>query len=333
MHMSHSSIAVIGAGMAGLACAQRLAKAGRTVRVFDKGRGPGGRMATRRVEYDGDVAQFDHGAQFFTAREIAFRTQVDQWIAQGALARWDSSFVKLSGESAAELGREPRYVGTPSMNGLTKFMAAGLDVTLSTAITKVDSAAPRGWMLHAANGASFGPFDGVVVAVPAEQAAPLLAPIAQDFAAQAQLARTAPCWTGLFAFAQPPAIAFDAIRFGDHPVLDWAAHDNSKPMRASAPSCWVVNARVDWTRANLEASPETAIDLLQKAFASQFPNLPAPVIAQAHRWRYAQVETPTGTAFSWNDARGIGVCGDWRLGARVELAWRSGHELAQAVLG
>ena len=69
-------IAIIGAGMAGLTCATRLSAAGHEVSVFDKGRGPGGRMASRRVEHGGETFRFDHGAQYFTAREMAFQTQV-----------------------------------------------------------------------------------------------------------------------------------------------------------------------------------------------------------------------------------------------------------------
>lgn len=331
--MTHSTIAVIGAGIAGLTCARRLTQAGRTVRVFEKSRGPGGRIATRRVETDGVRAQFDHGAQYFTAREIAFRAQVDQWIAQGAVARWDGPIVKLSHGRAADLGREPRYVGAPAMNALPKLAAEGLDVTPSTPIERIEPGARGEWTVHASDGAVFGPFDAVIVATPAEQAAPLLSPVEPVFAAQAKAARTAPCWAALFSFAEAPAHTFEAARFSDHPVLDWAAHDSMKPGRARANSCWVVHARADWTRANVELPTEAAVQLMHAAFASQFPDLPPPLIAQAHRWRFAQVEIPAGSAFGWNGARGIGVCGDWRLGARIELAWRSGHDLAQAVLG
>jgi renalase len=66
-------IVIIGGGMAGLSAATALAKTGASVTVLDKGRGPGGRMAARRVEIGGEQVSFDHGAQYLTARDPAFR--------------------------------------------------------------------------------------------------------------------------------------------------------------------------------------------------------------------------------------------------------------------
>ncbi len=85
--------AVIGGGMAGLAAARRLVGAGCEVRLVDKSRGVGGRMATRRAEGH----QFDHGAQFFTARGDGFSREVEALVAAGGVAGW------------GEVG----YVGTP----------------------------------------------------------------------------------------------------------------------------------------------------------------------------------------------------------------------------
>ncbi len=98
-----ATVGIIGAGMAGLACATRLADAGFAVTAFDKGRGPGGRMATRRAEVEGRTVRFDHGAQYFTARDPAFADQVTRWQADGIVARWPAA-----GDDA--------WVGTPGMN-------------------------------------------------------------------------------------------------------------------------------------------------------------------------------------------------------------------------
>jgi renalase len=77
-------IAVVGAGVAGLAAAARLADLGVSVSVFEKSRGPGGRAATR---HDGPH-RFDHGMQFFTARSEPFRRQVADWIDRGVVRIW-----------------------------------------------------------------------------------------------------------------------------------------------------------------------------------------------------------------------------------------------------
>ena len=101
-------VAVIGAGLAGLHAARRLHDAGAEVRVFDKARGSGGRMSTRRT----DFGAFDHGAQYFTARDPRFRAQVEKWVASGAAAPWPGKVVRLAEgspvrEPSAPLGHSP----------------------------------------------------------------------------------------------------------------------------------------------------------------------------------------------------------------------------------
>jgi predicted NAD/FAD-dependent oxidoreductase len=82
------------------------------------------------------------------------------------------------------------------------------------------------------------------------------------------------------------------------------------------------------SRARILVQAASAAQLLA-AFA---PDAPAPVQRAAHRWRYALVETPLGESCLWDPASGIGVCGDFCLGPRVEAAWLSGTALASAVL-
>lgn len=109
-----NDITIIGAGMAGLACARRLARAGHTPLVLDKGRGIGGRMATRRATLAEGEVSFDHGAQYLTARAPDFAADLHNLGA--ACARWDDG----AGSS--------RFVGIPGMSGLPRAMARGLAV-------------------------------------------------------------------------------------------------------------------------------------------------------------------------------------------------------------
>ncbi len=110
-------IGIIGAGMAGLSCAQALRHQGHNVIVFDKGRGPGGRMSTRHVGTPLGEAAFDHGAQYLTARDPAFLAQVDRWARVGHVARWSPAGVDA-------------WVGTPAMNEPIRAMARDGAVSL-----------------------------------------------------------------------------------------------------------------------------------------------------------------------------------------------------------
>jgi predicted NAD/FAD-dependent oxidoreductase len=313
------AVGVIGAGLSGLACARRLRDAGLAVRLFDKGRSPGGRISTRRVETAEGPVQFDHGAQFFTARHPDFCVALERLPTEASLL-WRGPGV----------GEDWR-VAAPGMSALPKALAARLDVLCST---RVDVITRRGecWDLIGEQGVTIGSFDHVVVATPAEQAVPLLAPIAPHLALEATQAVTAPCWAGLFAFSDPLTTERAAYEFQDHPVLSWVACDATKPGRRQGPQGWVVHARPDWTRRHLEEGPGDVAPRLLNGLAAILESVSEPLLMQAHRWRYAKVERAAGMPFGWDARLGVGVCGDWRLGPRVELAWRSGHDLAGAML-
>ncbi len=302
-------IAIVGAGMAGLACAEALRTAGLSVTMFDKGRAPGGRMSTRRMLTPAGEAGFDHGAQYFTVRDAAFRARVERWHAMGLAAPWPAA-----GADA--------WVGTPGMNAPAKRMAAALDVHCQVQIASLER---EGSLWHVEGGA----FDAVVVAVPAEQAAPLLQRWSAPFAARAAQTLSAPCWTVMAAFAERLPIKADILR--EDGIIGWAARNSAKPSR-SGPESWVIQAGPDWSRTNLEQDAAAVIAPMMQAFAERTRvRLPDAQSAAAHRWRYAR-SGAAGDGSLWDAELRLGVCGDWLLGPRVEAAWLSGEQLARTLV-
>ncbi len=313
-------IAIIGAGIAGLSAAALLAAAGHEVKLFDKGRGPGGRLSTRRVRLpEGDVS-FDHGAQYFTARSASFSAAVAGWVSDGVVAGW-------APRMTAELNG-PAFVGVAGMSSLVRHLASPFDVNWATQVEAIVGEAP-GLELALEGGARAGPFERVVVAVPAEQAAVLLQTAAPGLAEGARSVVSSPCWAVLLAYHASAGIEWDARQVPEGPIA-WMARNSSKPGRAG-PETWVLHASPEWSREHLESAPGEVSDALTQTFR-ELTNAGPPIYAAAHRWRYARVETPLGTAFQHNPRLGIGTCGDWHLGARVEAAWLSGAGLAEEML-
>ncbi|WP_314372231.1 NAD(P)-binding protein [Sphingomonas paucimobilis] len=154
------SAAIIGAGMAGLACATRLAAAGCEVRLFDKGRHPGGRLSSKSLSAGGQDFVFDYGAQYLTARDPAFEAQIAEWEQAGVLTHWPAA-------------AEDAWVGVPRMAAIVAHMAENLAVRWSTPIRAVERDA-AGWaLIH--DEAHEGPFDTLILAVPADQLPLLIA--------------------------------------------------------------------------------------------------------------------------------------------------------------
>ncbi|MFC7477535.1 NAD(P)/FAD-dependent oxidoreductase [Dankookia sp. GCM10030260] len=323
--MSKPRIAVIGAGLAGLTCARALVARGATVRLFDKGQRAGGRLATRRAEAGGRALQFDHGAQYLTARGEGF----------AAL---------LAEHGAAPWGGPGRLVGAPGMSALPRSLAGGLDLATARHVTAIEGG-PGAWTLCHLDAALVrpgrpppgmppdrdGPFDALALALPPDQAAPLVAPHAPAWPALLAAVRLAPCWTVMAAFATPLPLP-DGVRPEDGGPIGWAARDSSKPGRPRGAECWVVQGSPAWSRAHLEATPAAVLPALLAALGGLAgATLPAPIHAAAHRWRYSLVEVPLGRPCLVDPARGLGLAGDWCLAGRAEAAFDSGIALAAAL--
>jgi predicted NAD/FAD-dependent oxidoreductase len=327
------TIAIVGGGIAGLTCARQLVQAGHTVVVIDKARGPGGRASTRRSDH----GWFDHGAQYFTARDPRFARDVDDWQSAGVVRPWDGRVVELDGGGGITRERRPdrpRLVGHPAMSSLCEHLAAGVEYIPRVRVAAVRRAGDA-WFLIADNGRDVGPWSQVVLAMPAPQIvrvpglprtlADRLAAVAMD-----------PCWALMCAFDSPLGVDFDAARVGGG-TIDWLARDTSKPGRATGagatPDRWVVHATASWSRAELERHPDQVRDAMLAAFAAAIDQPPmAPAHATVHRWRYARPREPLGEACVYDVESGIGACGDWCIGPRLEAAYLSGVAMAERIL-
>ena len=300
--------------MAGLACGAALTRAGHRVSLFDKGRRPGGRMSTRQIATPLGDAGFDYGAQYFTARDPDFQRQVAAWQAAGLAAPWPAAGAQA-------------WVGTPGMDAPVAELARHQDVQWSVRIEALDRQDGR-WRLAGA-GVPDEAFDVVLLAVPAENAAPLVARWGASLADLAQDTPAAPCWTVMAAFAERLPIAADTLE--EAGPIGWATRNSAKPGRTGLES-WVIQAGPAWSAQHLEQTPQAVLPLLMAAFSELAGALPEPLAAVAHRWRYARSGS-TDVEMVWDAGLGLGLCGDWLIGPRVECAWVSGTRLAEAVGG
>lgn len=324
--MIKPNIAVIGAGLSGLTVANVLKDAAH-ITVFEKARGVSGRMSTRYA----DPYQFDHAAQFFTARSTAFTSFLTPHLASGLVQEWAPKVVTL------EKGKkpykrdwfEPHYVATPKMNDLCKILAMNIDVQLPVHInniTKKDS----GWQLEDKDSKDCGIYDWVVSSAPSHQTAMLLP---DDFAHidKVNNAQMSACFSLMLGFEDNIACHFGAARVKNSPI-DWISVNTDKPQRNQNTSL-LVTTHHDWSEIHKNDDKadiqqlliDELSDILQlNAHKAQHQTI--------HRWLYAGVAQAAGEDYLLDDKQQLAACGDWCIEGRVEAAFLSGHRLGTRLL-
>ncbi|USX53819.1 NAD(P)/FAD-dependent oxidoreductase [Lentzea sp. HUAS12] len=303
--MSFVDVVVVGAGIAGLSCARALSEGGARVRVLERGRVVGGRLASRRI--NGRYA--DIGAAYLVADDPAFVAQTESWQARGLARPWtDTLRVYPAGTDA----RGPvRWAAPGGLRSLATDLADGLDVRLSTPVDSVESIAQDA--------------DAVVLAMPGPQALKLSPPPAIASAAASQSWRPV-----IAAVLTYPARSWNGLRgafVNDHPVLATVCDDGDR--RGDAAPVLVAHSTPELASEHLDA-PAEAGPILASAVGVLLDIAASPQI-ETHRWTYAQPEKGFEVPYA-RDGQ-VWLCGDAFGRPRVQTAWLSGRAVARALLG
>lgn len=302
------TIGIIGAGMAGAWLANQLDAAGHDVVVFEKSRGFGGRMATRRL----DDITFDHGAQFFTARTSAFQKVLETH--HDIVETWTPNVATL-GAVTKPFKRpwfEPHYVGVPSMGALCKRLLGDIPVELNFEVRELQPK-DSGWVVLNQDGVQ-RELGWVISTAPAEQTQNLTRAPLDDVI-------YTPCFALMAYLEQPPSFDAAVIRGS---ALDWLAVPSSRPARLATPGI-VAHATPEWSIQHYDHDREHVANLL--ATAVRELGIYVKEIAALHRWRYARVAQPHSEPFWIAAQHRLAACGDWGLGPNVEDAFTSADQL------
>jgi len=310
-------VAIVGAGLSGLMAAGALRGRGHDVVLFDKGRSPGGRLATRRI----GNARLDHGAQFFTVRSEQFASYVYEWQQAGIVYEWCRGF-------SANGDGHPRYAVHGGMNALAKHLARDLDVrcdSLVFSLHRSDSA--HQWEVKLDDGSAHHA-DALIVTCPLPQTFSLL--VSAEVSMPEALWRTEYDRTlALLAVLDRPSSVPSPGGVQTDPAFTFVADHQAKGI-STVPAI-TLHANPAWSEDHWDDDPVTAHDLLVD-LARPYLGEARIVESQLKRWRFA---TPRNI---WPDAHwsppelpSLAVAGDAFAGPRLEGAATSGLSAAAAV--
>jgi renalase len=320
----HIDILIIGAGLAGLSAANDLQQAGHSVLVVDKGRGLGGRLAGRRI----GAATFDHGAQFFTARESRFKAAVEGWIKEGIAEEWYSSY-------PGRPNGHPRYRGVPTMTAVAKYLATDIHVMRTT---RVDSISQQGdgWLAELNNGETINA-KAMLITSPVPQTIDLLATgqitVPTDKQARLNRIQYESCIAVMAILDGPTAIESPgAIALEDGPIA-WIT-DNLQKGVSKIPAV-TIHASGDFSAEHLN---HDRMEIGQRLIDAAGVYLGDARVTeyQVHGWRYSKPtivdDAPCILLSETTDLPPLAIAGDAFAGPRFEGAVQSGWAAAKALM-
>jgi renalase len=334
---------IVGAGICGLMAAGQLLDHGASVMILDKGRGVGGRLATRRI----GAGRADHGAQFFTVRSAHFQEFVNRWLEQNLVFRWSTGWSEGSLATATGGDGHPRYAVHSGMNALPKHLAAlhrakGADVLTGV---KVTSAAHTedAWVVTAEDGRTWHS-RSLVLTPPAPQSLGILDAGGVELAASDRQALTAisyaPCLCAMLLVDSSVRLPAPGAVQRPHDDIAWIA-DNQRKGISPAATVLTLHGSPGWSTARYNDSDEDLITTFRAALKLWLASTPETGLAdsdlvraaEVKRWRYALSTVlhpepylrPAGVSPLY-------VGGDGFASPRVEGAALSGLAIADALL-
>lgn len=317
-------IAVIGAGLAGLACAHELRRAGAFVDVFEATPAIGGRLATHRMA----GARLDHGAQYLTARDQSFRDYLQRIQHTGYVKAWEPSIAGIGGEAGQSL--LTWYVGVPGMAAIVRPLCESVQVFTKRPVHTIQRG-HGGWTVCFQDESTSEQYAFVVIAVPAPQAQYLFGPV-DELAHLVSKVRMAPCWS-LMLDLEPDTLPRFDVYSDMSQTIRWIGRDSSKPGRRSSGEQVVVHASQAWSRETQFDDADVVADELWSEVCHLLGLPPSrPLQMQAHLWQHGLVDQPLGDTFLFSSEHGVGAAGDWCAGRLSEHAFTSGQRLGKAIV-
>jgi renalase len=321
-------IAIIGAGISAITIAQIL-KHTAHVSLFEKSLCVGGRMAVRRSE----PYEFDHGAQFFIAKNKNFIDFIKPLIKKKIIKQWHARFAEFNSSKIVRKiiwdSEYPHYVGAPGMNSIAKYLSKDLDIKLNTKIDRIVQNTKCGWELFDDNKNNLGVFDWVISTAPPIQSAEILP---KQFKYQNELLnkKMTGCFSLMLGFNKALPLSWDAALITNADI-SWISINNSKPDRAK-PFTMLIHSTNSWAEKHLSDDRESVISYLNKETTRIIGHDTSRADhIDIHGWKYANIIKQKESNLLIDYKNNLAACGDWLTHGRIESAFEAAFRTANTI--
>jgi renalase len=343
-------VVIVGAGIAGLTCADTLQKKGYRVVVLEKSRGVGGRVATRQLP----LGRVDHGSPILTKDlqdESPYGAYVASLIKDGIVQSWPTDKIyeayfnlnQWSLEPSQSLAASQSYVSRSGMTAIAKALAKPLQIELSQRVTHINLNNGTWQVSTEAMADTVQPkilqAKAVVIAIPAPQALDLCVPLIHEGLSAPVIealrkVKFDPCITVIAGY--PPSVpwenlAWSELRCHNDPVIARIICDRRKREMLSGP-CFAIHSTPAFAAEHFDAAdlPAVGQQMLNHVAQVYAPWVAEPELLQVHRWRYAIATSGhPGQPLAANFSQPLWICGEWCIGATIQQAFEVGLDVAQ----
>ena len=317
-----SKITIIGSGFSSAVLSKNLKE--KDVLIFDKGRGPGGRSSTRRVEH---VGVFDHGLQFISPKKKEFELFLKQHLTS-FVKEWDGEFILFEDNKKIE---KKKYIGKSGNNDFVKKLISS-NVHYQKELLSIEKKDKK-WLLEFKDN-SKQECEKLILTIPLEQCQKIIAPLNLDFKI---IGSMEPNLTVMIGFDKSLGISANGFKFEKNSILGWAANESSKIRSENNPDLelWTLQSSLSFAQKKFQdyrSNKEEVINLMVGEFLNLFNIKNTKIVHKdIHGWLYAFKKENFSQKFYWNEEINLGICGDWMCGSKAEDAWSSASALADQI--
>ena len=313
--MTKKKIVIIGAGVSGLLCGKRLAEAGHSALILDKGRNTGGRLSTRQT----DGAVFHHGA-----------CSLPDFYSHKKLPEFGLEIFK-SAEKDKIIQREGnQFEPINSVADFVNYFGNNLNIRESCEAISLNLNNKTICVQHRGSVHEKTPYDLLILSIPPNQAKSLINKQIDNFDSLLKRVQMRSSAAALFSFDINPEPVKDK-HFSNEKVHIQVENNRFKCEQRLF--CLTVHTKEPFARKVVNNDKNKIKELLLKEIRNVIPfSLPKPTYEAGHRWLYGFTERPLGNPYLYYNREKVGICGDWCSGSTILDAASSGIKLAERIL-